>query len=487
MGLKQFMQRWLEIQPALSQKIRIQEANTLATQTIINQMWYRGDADEIYQMYSMLYQGLGNTERFWAKAPNRGIRKIHTGLPAIMIDTLVNIVKGDIPDVDFEDPAHAARWEEIAAEIAFDDLLGSALTTTLVEGDGAFKLSIDNDLSDHPLVEFYGTSNTDLRYKRGRFMAADFRSTYRVGKNSLYELIETYEAGKYTPVLYDDKGNPVSIRTVPEIADLRPLECDHKVIAAVPFRVFRSAKWPDRGASLYDKKTDDFDALDEVTSQWLDAVRAGRVQRYIPQDMLPRDPKTGALADFNTFGANYIVTAPSASKEDVASKIETIQPEIRYEAYLTTYTTALDMCLQGILSPATLGIDIGKMSSGEAQREKKDVTGNTRNAITAAMERMVPKLVETVLQMDDIMHNDEPGSYPASITFGEYGAPDFDSRVQALAPARTAGLMSDVAVVDELWGSSKDDAWKKEEVKRLREERGIAEAPEPAVADEVAW
>ena len=40
------------------------------------------------------------------------------------------------------------------------------------------------------------------------------------------------------------------------------------------------------------------------------------------------------------------------------------------------------MCLQGIMSPATLGIDVGKMSSADAQREKKDITGMTRNAVS---------------------------------------------------------------------------------------------------------
>ena len=38
--------------------------------------------------------------------------------------------------------------------------------------------------------------------------------------------------------------------------------------------------------------------------------------------------------------------------------------------------------------------------------------------------------------------------------------------------------------VDELWGSSKDDDWKAQEVQRLLEERGIAEMNEPALCAE---
>lgn len=57
--------------------------------------------------------------------------------------------------------------------------------------------------------------------------------------------------------------------------------------------------------------------------------------------------------------------------------------------------------------------------------------------------------------------------------------PSFDSRVQTVAAAAGAGVMSVEAQVDELWGSSKDDAWKAAEVRRIRLEQGITDAAEP--------
>ena len=131
---------------------------------------------------------------------------------------------------------------------------------------------------------------------------------------------------------------------------------------AVPLKFYDSPKFPGRGKAIYESKLDDFDALDEVISQWWDAIRAGRVKKYIPRDLVPTDPKTGKLMRMNDFGSEYIVTE-SASGENDMNKIEMVQPEIRYEAFLSSYLAALDMCLQGIVSPATLGIDVGKMSS----------------------------------------------------------------------------------------------------------------------------
>jgi len=47
---------------------------------------------------------------------------------------------------------------------------------------------------------------------------------------------------------------------------------------AVPMKFFKSPKFENRGNSIFERKSDNFDALDEVISQWIDAIRAGRVK-----------------------------------------------------------------------------------------------------------------------------------------------------------------------------------------------------------------
>ena len=213
------------------------------------------------------------------------------------------------------------------------------------------------------------------------------------------------------------------------------------------------------------------------------AMRA-RLQKlnYIPEDMIPRDPETGKLRSVDSFGTNFI-QVQSSNKENATAQIDTVQPEIRYDAFVESYAATLNMCLQGIVSPATLGIDVGKMSSAEAQREKKDITGMTRNAITDALEKVLPQVVCSMLMTYDLMHSNQAGAYEPKVTFGEYGAPDFDSRVQTIASAAAASVMSVEAQVDELWGASKDDDWKRAEVQRILTERGIEDTPEPGIVE----
>ena len=68
------------------------------------------------------------------------------------------------------------------------------------------------------------------------------------------------------------------------------------------------------------------------------------------------------------------------------------------------------------------------------------------------------------------------------IPFGEYANPSFESQVETLAKARPGvPMMSIEAQVEELYGDSKDEQWKAEEVKRLKAEQGVAEIEEPGV------
>ena len=476
--VKSMIRNWLEIQPASAKGFTIREPISFETNVMRNRIWYRGDASELDQLFKALAEDAVCNARFWAAAPqDESIRKAHSGLPGIMVDTFVALVAADLDDIDFDGDEHAkGEWEKIAKENKLPELISNAIAETLVTGDGAFKLNIDTNISSSPILEYWGADSVEYVYSHGRVQEIHFLST--VGEHGRI-LKEIYKPGSITyKLMQNDHELPLDAEE--STADLQPVEFNGDFMLAVPMRFWPSSRWRGRGQSIYDRKNDAFDAHDEVISQWLDAVRSGRVQKYIPQSLIPQDPKTGALQKPNSFGSHFVAIETS-NKENAQDEIKTIQPEIRYEAFLASYTATLNMCLQGIMSPATLGIDVGKMSSAEAQREKKDVTGITRNAITSALEEALPKVAQIALAAQDILSGGTAGTYNATVTFGEYGAPDFDSRVQTVGSAAGSGVMSVEAQVDELWGSSKDDDWKKQEVARIRYERGITELPEPDV------
>lgn len=164
------------------------------------------------------------------------------------------------------------------------------------------------------------------------------------------------------------------------------------------------------------------------------------------------------------------------------NKVQTDQPVIPHDSYLASYVTALDLCLQGIISPSTLGIDTKKLDNAEAQREKEKTTLYTRNAIVEAMQETLPKVVSAAVNAYNILIRQPVEEVKVDIPFGEYANPSFESQVETMAKARPGvALMSVEAQVEELYGDSRDEQWKQEEIARLKAEQGIAEVEEPGV------
>lgn len=55
----------------------------------------------------------------------------------------------------------------------------------------------------------------------------------------------------------------------------------------------------------------------------------------------------------------------------------------------------------------------------------------------------------------------------------------------SVGKASSYGIMSVDTQVDELWGSSKDDKWKAEEVQRIKSEKGLVPGNDTSVGDEL--
>ena len=465
---------WLRITPATGQSYNIIERTTREAEVMKAQMWYRGDADELFQFFHQASDADGIKGSFWGSVPADGsVRKIHSGLPAIIADTVAYIVKSDMDCIKAP-----PEWDDMKDEVSkqgFVETVGQAIITALVDGDGAFRIKVTDN--EYPQLEFISGLRCEFDDDDSVIICTEYGYN-----NRSYLLREVYSENRVESHLYDDNDKEISLDTLPELEGLQPvIVFDGDYSLAVPMMFFASPKYAGRGKSIFSGgRSDCFDSLDEVISQWWDAVRQGRVKQYLPESMVPRNPENGSLLPPNSFGNNYItVTAPIV--EGVAAKIETVQPEINYDAYASSYMNALLMCLQGIISPATLGIDVGKMSSGEAQREKKDVTGHTRNIVTSVLEQVLPKVIEGLLKTYDNMRSLYPQDREVSVSFGEYGAPDFDSRVETVGKAATYGIMSTQTQVEELWGGSQDDEWKAAEVARIKAEKGILTADEPSV------
>lgn len=476
--VKKMLQTWLEIKEDNSPKgITIHQSEDFEGNCIINKIWLRGDSNELRELYKQLG---GRENTFWASVPSDGmaIKKSHSGLPRLIIKTLTNIIMDNYNGVDMKDES---EWQEIADDNNFDDKLATAIYEALAINDGAARISYDYTISQQPIIEWFSGDKVEFIYRRGRLIEIVFKSYYKEN-NKCYVLRETYGYGyiKYN-LFEDDKEVPLS--TIKELADLKDLTFDKSVMWAVPLIIDKSIKYEGRGASKFEGKLDSFDSLDEVISQWIEAIRLGRTRTYIPEDLIPRDPETGMVMQPNAYDNQFIKTGSSMS-EGANNKVQVEQADIPSDKYLQTYMTYLDLCLQGLISPSTLGIDTKKLQDANAQyeRQMEKTTLYTRQGIIEALDKFVPKLINIALQSKDQMSGKSPREeQEIDVLFSEYSTPSFDVQIDTISKAKMNGIMSLETSIDELYGDSRDDEWKQQEIARLKEEQGFAEMTEPSV------
>ena len=478
--IQNFIVRLFRIEQTMDRTIVIREPHTFRENVIRNKLWYQGDSVMLEQYFRKTAKWDVEKARFWAAKAQGSVRKIHSGVPSMVIDRYKDIVLADLDAFDFEEGADAIKelWDDIYEKGKLNDVIGEAITSTLAAGDGAFKLTAD-ECSEYPIVEFYDAEDVDFVYVHSQLKEVKFYTDYKDG-NKTFRLEEIYGHGYVRYKLYDEAGKETELKRLSETAHLMDTGIPGDLMLAVPIKILSSVKYKNRGKALFDSKTDVIDGLDEVISQWADAIRMGRIKRYIPENLIPRDPDTGELLPANPFDNDFIAIGDNMAEKS-NQQVEVSQPQISYEAYVSSYTSFLDMVLQGIMSPSTLGIDLKKTDNAESQREKEKVTLHVRNKIVDTLNEVIPELATKIMQCHDVMCMDDPGDYKPTVKFGEYASPDFGTTVDTVGKAKQYGIMSLEASVEQLYGDTWTEEEKEEEVTRLKAEQGIVEMEEPGV------
>lgn len=485
--VKERMQSWLEIRNSTPKAIIVNRKEDLQLYFAKNKIWYVGDSDELSDFYKQLD---GKQTSFWGSVPTTGleIKKSHSGLPRLIINSLTNIVIDNYNGIEIEDTIKFKKWEKIAKDNNFEKLLWKILNETLYIGDGAIRFSFDKEISEYPILEWFSGDKVEFVYKRGRLVEIIFKSYFE--KNRKKYLLKEHRGYGYVKYHLYDETTEVSkdvFKQFKELENLNDITFDSSVMWAVPFMVDENSKYEGRGASKLDGKYDAFDSLDEVISQWIEAVRLGRTVRYIPENLAPRNPNTGEIVSPNLYDNQYILTESDMS-ENSQNKIQTEQSTIPSENYLQTYMTYLDLCLQGLISPSTLGIDTKKIQDANAayERQMEKTTLYTRQGIIEALTGFIPKVVNGVLKMEEQLQKKKPSNdIEINVMFGEYDSPSFDNQIDTISKAKNNGVMSIETSVKELYGDSKNEQWLSEEIARLKEEQGITMMNEPSVNNDL--
>lgn len=474
-------------------------------------MWYSGDSDELLNFYTRKnmidynyepYFARNKTAYFWAVSSTEDdIKRTHSGQPRNIVDTMVNIVGQPTFKAGVEQTDKAL--DKILKDNSFSRILAQKqMPLTMVEGWGCYKINWDTDLRDTPIILYYRAENVDFIYKSNQIIGIIFKDYYKDEKGLDYLLIETRRTerrkdevtGAKFPSLIIEKelfqlgdGDalmPIEIKDFKQLSDTEPrIEItNYGGLLASPCIFFEDTTAENTGRSIFTGKIDLFDDLDQCLSQSSNTVRRSTTKEYFNTNFLERDRETGMPIMPAAFDRKYTMFAGGKDANGVAQGTEPVQvtqPQLNFEQYNQEATNILVQIISGIMSPATLGIDVAKKDNADAQREKEKVTIFTRNAIISEETSILKTLFRELLCAQELINRGEVTfkDYDVSVKFDEFADVSFENKVDSLLTLFNAGVLTPEQFVERLYKDSLSEKEKQFELDFIKE--GLEGANEP--------
>lgn len=477
-NLKGAIKRWLELEQEMHSPVSNSVNDTNIMQKyLLYDAWAIGDSTILKNTYKRLPDGY--KQSFWKCVPDSDICARHSGIPKIILTSLVDIIAENYDGIAFDNSYSKQEkiWKEIETDNDFFDIVVKATRDTLVFGEGAFKLLYNPEISKYPIIQYVPAKKCEIIKQYGRLKEIDFfDSVYYDDKQNMYILKEYYKKGCIEYKLFNAKEKEVPLDTLPETAGLQNVYfSDSLFIAAVPCKIFDSDKYEGHGESIFaGGKTDIFDGIDETVSQFMQSIRVGGIRAYFPADGFAYDPKTGQR-DINSTVFNPIFTLESSNPLGDNNKIQVVQAALYSDQYGQTLSQLITLACAGLCSPSTIAIALQNSAlisndSGEAQREKEKQTLYTINKIKNALYDILPVVVETVLKFNGYItgQNCEMKAANISVLFSEYANPSFEAQIECLKKAAPeVTIVTPEEIVQEKYGYTITDEEKAEYIRRL--------------------
>lgn len=492
--------------PVTIQQMKIREYN----------VWYAGDSDELLNFYTRNniidynYEPFFDRNKqsyFWAVSSTEGdVKRTHSGQARNIVDTMVNIV--GLPKFTVGDGNSGMlsdKLKKILKENRFNKMfLQQQLPMTLVEGYGCYKINWDKEIRKTPILNYYKANNVEFIYRANVVVAIIFKDYYLDENGKKYLLIETRRQSKKdgSPCLIIEKelfragdGDsgvseslvPISLAELPQLKDLEKSICvtNYDGFLAVPCIIYEDNETDNYGRSIFTGKIDLFDDLDQCLSQAANTVRRSTTREYFNSNYLERDPETGMPIQPKAFDRKYVLFqgGKSADGSLTGDPITVTQPAVNFQEYDIEATSIMLQIINGIMSPATLGIDIAKKDNAEAQREKEKVTIFTRNTIIEEEIEMLEKLGKELLCAQELMDTNHitAKDYDVAVKFDELADASFESKLDTLLTAFNADVMTPEIFVERLYGSTLSEEEKQAQIKYIKDRQEAASSFQAAM------
>jgi hypothetical protein len=465
------------------------------TRTLIeNSKWQSGIVEELEYFYKITYPKLIGYNAtpvisyFWNRVTPKTIR-VHSGIPALISKTMVSLISA--PGINYEvegNEADTNRLWEILQDNNFEDkLFPDGVTYESYGGYFAFKISQDDTITEYPILELVSPENLEVIQERGRIVGYVFKHHKRDGDSEV-EIHEIYrKAGKDSTEITYKKFKYQQAKLVDvdftneereEYQDMiinTPLPAVLKNNTAINNQ-FKGAPY---GVSDYTNSQSIFNALDEVLSQMMTAIRFARPKRFISEDLLV-NTATGRKAQFDDFETDYEIV--QTDPDNATEQYKQFDAQIDILLYKESFTTLVQQALNNAgLSPTSVGLTglEALASSADSQREREKTTLRTREMKLKLWREALSDLFTKLLQFDDVVNKGQTaGEYEIKINFNDYSIPSFEQRIETATNALNGGLVDVRHAIDLLFLDDMTDEEKELLVQNIKIENGIPITPD---------
>lgn len=478
-------------------------------------IWYLGDSDRLKNFFtranatSYNMDPLYNENKksyFWAvSSTEHDIKRTHSGHPRNIVDTLVAVMT--IPNITSDTDKTSTVNDNLKKILKVNhfkqQITQLSRPLTLVEGWGAWKINWDKKLSPYPILLYYRADRVDFIYQSNQLRAIIYKDFFQDQDGKNYIIYETRRLGDYTDAagntttslfiekeLYEYASNtdrliPCKLESLPQLKDVVPqvVITNFQHFLGYPNIFYHDVSEEFYGRSIFTGKTDIFDDIDQCMSQGANAVRRSTIHEYFNALYLETDPITGLPIQPDAFDRKYIKYSGAQGADGTAAgstPVQVVQPNVNFQQYSDEERSLLMAAISGIMSPATLGIDIAKKDNADAQREKEKVTIFTRNNLLCEEETIFEHICSDLLVSYDLM-NLQKGQelsckeYDINVQYPTFANDSWEKKLETVQTGWSGGLLSDEMALDLLHGDSISKERKDHELKFLQEQRAKQE------------
>lgn len=424
-----------------------------------------------------------NTNSFWSNV-GEGNARVFFGITKMINDAFVRLITSGgftatVLDGESEHEALTERLNHILEKNSFKDRLwglGESFQSGL--GFAPFKISLDTDYYDVPIIEVIDPLKTECIMRRGRVVGYKFKKRVEYGETDyeVQEIIQWYEnvpmieykvldvnAEKHLNLKEIDTSmlEGLSLDFLDDNGKRRTKFDEFSQMSDLPVVLKNNTAYnsffpnsPFGEPDTAEMHTIE-DALSEVISSMVEEIRKGAPFLGIDESLVDKDSK-GDPMKFNPFRRIYQTIRGSGNFED---KLSFMQGKINSNVYMeAAKALIMQACNKANIHPVTVGLTglESIAASSESQQEREKVSLRTRELKMGAWREAFEQLFNLVLQADDIMNNRSVQEYDINVEFRDLTNPNPESIISLLGLAVQNGVMS-IAEAQKVYHDDKTD------------------------------